>query len=89
MNNVQLPDITPMQKIVGAVTVVLTALLGVVNAFGWYDISGDQAGAILTLWAALGGLGVIADSIIRNGRSKIAAAAIRAGEKPPGASANP
>jgi len=72
-NTLATPDITAMQKIVGAVTVVIVAALGAAQAFGW-DITPEQNGAVLSLWTALGGVLVIADAVIRNGRSRALAA---------------
>lgn len=72
-NTLATPDITLMQKIVGAVTALIVAVLGLAQAFGW-EITATQNGAILSLWTALGGILVIADAVIRNGRSRALAA---------------
>ena len=72
-NTLATPDITLMQKLVGAISVLLVAVLGAVNAFGW-DISPEQNGAVVTLWTALASVLVIADAVIRNGRSRALAA---------------
>lgn len=67
------PDVTSMQKIVGALTVVITAGLSLAAAFG-AGLSVEQDTKILALWAALGSFAVTADAIIRHGRSTTAAA---------------
>ena len=85
MNTLATPDITLMQKLVGGLTGLLVAVLGLVQAFG-VDITPTQNGAILTLWTALGSVLVIADAVIRNGRSRALAAnppavAVESGDK--------
>jgi hypothetical protein len=67
------PDVTPVQKLVGAFTLVLATGLAAATSFG-VNLSVDQDTKILALWGALGGFIVIADSIIRHGRAQAAAA---------------
>lgn len=64
------PDITPIQKLVAAIGAVIVALMGLINSFDIYDISGEQSAAALGFWVALGGVIVLADAIIRNGRAR-------------------
>lgn len=64
------PDVTPMQKLVGAVGGLLVSVMGVVKVFGIYDITGEQSAAVLLFWTSLGGVLVIADAVIRNGRAR-------------------
>jgi hypothetical protein len=64
------PDLTPMQLIVGAVSGVITAVVTLVNVFGWAAIDAVETAALLGVWAALGSVLVLADAIIRNGRSR-------------------
>lgn len=66
----QTPDITPIQKLVALGAGVIPALIAVVNAFGIYDVTAEQSGAILGLYTVLGSFTVLADAIIRNGRSR-------------------
>jgi hypothetical protein len=68
------PDVTLVQKLVGAITAVIVAGIGVVNSFGWANITVDQSAKLLALWAALGGIAVLADAHIRHGRATVAAA---------------
>lgn len=65
------PDITPLQKLVTAVTFLLTSVLALVNAFDWYDISGEQGAAVLGTWTAFASVLVLADAVIRHGRSRV------------------
>lgn len=67
------PDITSMQKLVGALTAVITTAVSLASAFG-ANITAEQGIKIMALWAALGGLAVVADAIIRQGRAKAHAA---------------
>lgn len=71
------PDVTTVQKLVGSLTVVIGAGLTAATSFG-VNLSVDQDTKILALWAALGGVIVLADSIIRSGRSKVHAAIVTA-----------
>jgi hypothetical protein len=64
------PDITLMQKIVAAVSALVVAGIALVNAFGWTEIDATESAALLGLWTALGGVLVLADAIIRHGRSR-------------------
>lgn len=70
MEPLSTPDVTPIQKIVGAVGGVLIASMGVVEAFDFYEITGEQSAAILGFWTAISGVLVIADAVIRNGRAR-------------------
>lgn len=65
------PSVTPVQKIVAAGTAVVTALFGVLNAFG-VGVSDGQQAAILGFVAAIGGALAIADALIRHGRVPLA-----------------
>ena len=69
MEPLSTPDITLMQKLVGAVSALIVAGLAVAQAFG-ADFTVEQSSAILGLWTALGGILVIADAVIRNGRAR-------------------
>ena len=64
------PDITPVQQLAAAGLVALGALIALVNAFEWADVSGEQAAAITGVYAAFASFAVLADAIIRNGRSR-------------------
>lgn len=64
-----LPDITSVQKAVAAGAVLLSSILGLVAAFG-VTLSAAQIAAIGGAYAALGSFLVLADAIIRNGRSR-------------------
>lgn len=64
------PNITTMQKLVGALSALIVAGIACVNAFGWSEIDATESAALLGLWAALGSVAVLADAIIRNGRSR-------------------
>lgn len=83
MNNVKLPDITLAQIMAGVSWVVAQCVaMGVVD--------NNRAQLILQVSSTvIAGVWTVADAIIRNGRSKIAAAAVATGTTPPGASANP
>lgn len=73
MNNITLPDIT-LAQITAAVTWVVTQFV----AWGWVD--NDQAKWMLSLAGmVLPAIWMVADAIIRHGRSKIAAAAVSSG----------
>lgn len=73
MQTLSTPDITLMQKLVAALGGVIVALIVLVNAFEFYDVTAEQSGAVMGLWAAVGSVLVLADAIIRNGRSRILA----------------
>jgi hypothetical protein len=70
MEPLQTPDITLMQKVVGAVSALVVAGIALINAFGWTEIDATESAALLGLWTALGGVLVLADAIIRNGRAR-------------------
>jgi hypothetical protein len=72
-NKLSTPDITLMQKLVGAITLLITAGIGVAQAFGT-NLTVGQSAALLSVWAALGSVLVLADAVIRNGRSRALAA---------------
>lgn len=72
------PDITPAQIVALAVTIVALA-----TAFG-APITEAQATAIVAVVGSLAGVLVVGDSVIRNGRSRIAAAEVSAGRPPAG-----
>lgn len=65
----QTPDVTPIQKIVGAATVLIASVFTLLTAFG-VDISAGQQAAVLGFVTSLGGFFVIADAVIRHGRSR-------------------
>ena len=73
-NTLKTPDVTPIQMIVGAITVWLTSIITLVNVFGWAEIDATEGAALMGVWSALGGIAVLADAIIRNGRSRALAA---------------
>ena len=66
------PDVTTVQKLVAGGYAVLGAILALLEAFG-LDLTTEQVAAVLGLYTALGAFYVIADAVIRHGRSKIAA----------------
>ena len=69
MEPLKTPDVTLMQKLVGAISLLIGAILTTAQSFG-ADLSGEQITQILGLWTAFAGVLVIADAIIRNGRSR-------------------
>lgn len=68
----QTPDVTPVQKLVAAALTVLGAGLTLAMSFG-VDLTTEQVTAIGGFAAAVGSAFVVADAVIRNGRSKIVA----------------
>ncbi len=70
MNAPDTPNVTPIQQLVAAGAVALASILALVNAFEWADITSTKAAAITGVYAAFAGFLVIADAIIRNGRSR-------------------
>lgn len=70
MEPLQTPDITLMQKLVGAISALIVAAIACVNAFGWSEIDLIESSALIGLWTALGAVLVIADAVIRNGRAR-------------------
>lgn len=70
MEPLSTPDTTIVQQLAAAGLVLLGAVLTLVNAFGWAEISAEQAAAITGVYVAFSGLMVIADAIIRNGRAR-------------------
>ena len=70
MQPLQTPDVTAIQKLVAAGLVLLGAVLALVNEFEWAEIDAGEAAAITGVYAALGSVLVLADAIIRNGRSR-------------------
>jgi hypothetical protein len=73
MTTMKTPDVTLMQKLVGAISALVVTGIGAAQAFG-ADLTVEQGAALLGLWTALGGVLVLADAIIRNGRSRALAA---------------
>lgn len=70
MEPLKTPDITPMQKLVGAVGALLLSVMALLNTFELYDITGEQSAAAMGFWTALGTALVVADAVIRNGRAR-------------------
>lgn len=70
MQPLQTPDVTAVQKLIGAGLVLLAAILTLVNAFEWATIDTMEAAAITGVYTAFGGVIVVADAIIRNGRAR-------------------
>lgn len=79
----QTPDVTPIQKLVGAAVMVVGSALTLLAAFG-IELTVAQQGAITGFVGTVGTALVIADAVIRHGRSKIAAnpEAVREMQKP-------
>lgn len=77
------PNVTLVQKLVGAALTVASSLITLLVAFG-VDITTEQIAAILGSLSAFGSFLVLADAIIRNGRSRAlgSAAAIRELQQP-------
>ena len=73
------PDVTLVQTLVAAVVGAVPVLGTLLIAFG-VEVTPAQLGAVSGAIAALGGIYVIADAIIRNGRSRVLAA--QKAEKP-------
>jgi hypothetical protein len=73
------PDVTAVQKLVAAVVAAVPVIGTLLMAFG-IEVTAAQIGAISGAIAALGGIYVLADAIIRNGRSRVLAA--QKAEKP-------
>lgn len=63
------PDVTSIQKLVGAGAAVLTSLLTLLAAFG-VELTVAQQGAILGFAGTVGAALVVADAVIRHGRSR-------------------
>lgn len=70
METLERPDVTAIQKIVGAVSAVIVAVIAALNVFNLAEIDAAEASALLGVWAAFGSFLVIADAVIRNGRSR-------------------
>lgn len=70
MKELATPDVTKIQALVAAIGGAIAAGMTVINIFGWYEISGEQALAVGALWTALGAVLVVADAMIRNGRAQ-------------------
>ena len=70
MSPLNTPDVTAVQKLVAAGAGLLTAVVALVNAFEWVTVDAGEAAALMGVYAALGSVLVIADAIIRNGRSR-------------------
>lgn len=69
------PDLTTVQKISGAIMVLLAALWPLLEAFD-YGLNTTQTVAISGFVTAFVSVAVLADSIIRSGRSRVAAAKV-------------
>lgn len=67
------PDVTLVQKLVAAVVAAVPVIGTLLIAFG-VNVTPEQLGAVSGAIVALGGIYVIADAVIRNGRSRIVAA---------------
>lgn len=70
METLARPDVTAIQKLVGAGAGLVTAIVALVNVFGWAEVDATEAAALLGVYAAFGSVLVVADAIIRNGRSR-------------------
>lgn len=70
MEPLETPNVTPVQQLIAAGLVALGSLLALVNAFEWADVGAEEAAAITGVYTAFGGFALIADAIIRNGRSR-------------------
>jgi hypothetical protein len=70
MQSLETPDVTSVQKLVAAGLVLLGSLVALVNAFEWADVDAGEAASITGVYAAFGSVIVLADAIIRNGRSR-------------------
>lgn len=64
------PDVTPIQKLTAAGLVLLGSIMAMVNAFGWSTIDATEAGAVTGVYVAFTGVLVVADAVIRHGRSR-------------------
>lgn len=64
------PDVTPIQKLAAAGFVLLGSVLGLVNAFGWSTIDATEAAAVTGVYVSFTGVLVVADAVIRHGRSR-------------------
>lgn len=82
------PDVSAIQKLVGAITILIASGLTAATSFG-VPLTVDQDTKLLGVWAALGAVIVLADSIIRSGRSKAHAAIVTAQAQAPVAPAKP
>lgn len=80
MSQIQTPDLTLVQKLGGAALLLLGSIFGLLEAFG-HPLTNAQTIAISTTVTSFVSVAVVADAVIRNGRSRIAAA--KAMPKPP------
>lgn len=72
------PDVTPVQAIGAALMVLLAALWPVLDAFG-VGLTTVQVVAVSAFVTQFVAFAVVADAVIRNGRARVAAAAVTAG----------
>lgn len=77
----QTPDLTLVQKLAGAIIILMGAIWPLLEAFGW-GLTDAQTIAITGAVTAFLAVAVAADAVIRFGRSKIAVAQV---EKAPAA----
>ena len=70
MQPLETPNVTAVQKLAAAGLVLLGSLLALVNAFEWADIDAGEAAAVSGTYSAFASVVVLADAIIRNGRSR-------------------
>lgn len=75
------PDITTAQ-----IVAVAQSVIGLAVAFG-APITTAQATAIVAVVSGIAGVLLVSDAVIRNGRSRIAAAQVAAGSPPAGGKA--
>ncbi len=65
----QTPDLTLVQKLGGAIMLLLGAIWPLLEAFG-HGLTGQQTIAVTGFVTAFVSVAVIADAVIRNGRSR-------------------
>lgn len=73
----KMPDVTPIQYLGAAALGLLGAAYGLLAAFG-HALTSEQTIAITGFATAFVSMAVLGDAIIRNGRSRIAAAQAQA-----------
>jgi hypothetical protein len=80
VKNLSTPDITPVQKLGAALMILMGATWPVLEAFdvGLTDAQSVAIGGFVTAFVSVA---VAADAIIRNGRSRVAAAKVEAKKK--------
>lgn len=67
------PDVTPVQKLMTALGALVAAAISVAVAFG-VELTAGQITALGGAYTAFASVVVIADAVIRHGRSNVAAA---------------